>query len=160
MGGMTQRKPPGVPVEDWVERQIAAAQERGDFDDLPGAGKPLQDLDRPMTALDWAVRWARREEADLSAALPPSLALPRERREILGALPELASEAAVREVVADFNQRLDQAYRRPPQGPYVALAFLDLERCLQVWRAAHPAPPPPPPPPPAPPRRRWGMRRR
>jgi hypothetical protein len=38
---MTERKPPGVSFESWVEKQISEATARGDFADLPGAGKPL-----------------------------------------------------------------------------------------------------------------------
>jgi hypothetical protein len=49
-GDMTERKPPGMRYEDWIERQIREAQERGAFDDLPGAGKPIPGLDRPFTA--------------------------------------------------------------------------------------------------------------
>jgi hypothetical protein len=59
---MTERKPTGMPVETWVERQIRAAQERGDFDDLPGAGKPLPS--RPGGALEWMVQKLRDENLD------------------------------------------------------------------------------------------------
>ncbi len=33
---MTERKPPGVTWESWVEEQIRKAQEQGAFDDLRG----------------------------------------------------------------------------------------------------------------------------
>ena len=38
---MTDRKPPGVGFQTWVERQIREAMERGEFDNLPGKGKPI-----------------------------------------------------------------------------------------------------------------------
>ena len=38
---MTERKPPGMSFETWVDAQIAAGMERGDFDGLSGSGKPL-----------------------------------------------------------------------------------------------------------------------
>jgi hypothetical protein len=38
---MTERKPPGVSFETRVERQIREAIEHGEFDDLPGAGRPI-----------------------------------------------------------------------------------------------------------------------
>jgi DnaJ homologue, subfamily C, member 28, conserved domain len=41
---VTERKPAGVRFETWVERQIRDAQERGEFENLPGAGKPLPGL--------------------------------------------------------------------------------------------------------------------
>jgi hypothetical protein len=49
-GGEARRRWYGYGVaghETVVERQIRLAQERGDFDDLPGRGKPLPGLDGP-----------------------------------------------------------------------------------------------------------------
>jgi len=42
---MTQRKPPGTSWETWIDAQIRVAAEKGAFDNLPGAGKPLPNLD-------------------------------------------------------------------------------------------------------------------
>jgi hypothetical protein len=61
---MTEREPPGMRCEDWIERQIREAQERGAFDDLPGAGKPIPGLDRPFTVpagscVGWGAAWDR-----------------------------------------------------------------------------------------------------
>ena len=41
----------------WVDLQIQQAMERGDFDDLPGAGKPLKNLG-PTHDRDW---WLKRD---------------------------------------------------------------------------------------------------
>lgn len=38
---MTERKPPGMSIEHWVDKQVREATEGGKFDDLPGAGKPI-----------------------------------------------------------------------------------------------------------------------
>jgi hypothetical protein len=54
----------GVP-ESLVERKIREAMERGDFDDLPGAGKPIPDLHRPEDELTWVRKWMQREGIDL-----------------------------------------------------------------------------------------------
>ena len=48
-------------VESVAERRIREAMERGEFDDLPGAGEPLADLDREYDPDWWAKRWVRRE---------------------------------------------------------------------------------------------------
>jgi len=40
-----------------VERQIAEAQERGEFDDLPGKGKPLDLTENPFADPDWRVAY-------------------------------------------------------------------------------------------------------
>lgn len=50
---MTERKPPGVSWETWIERQIRQGMEQGEFDDLPGHGKPLRDIDQPRDELWW-----------------------------------------------------------------------------------------------------------
>ena len=58
---MTERKPPGIGFKTWVERQIREAMERGEFDDLPGAGKRIADLDKPHDELWWIKQKLRRE---------------------------------------------------------------------------------------------------
>ncbi|PJE26455.1 protein of unknown function [Pseudooceanicola antarcticus] len=39
------------PLIDLIHAKIAEAEARGDFDDLPGAGKPLPRLENPENAL-------------------------------------------------------------------------------------------------------------
>jgi hypothetical protein len=51
-------------IPDRVERAIRKAQELGEFDDLPGAGRPIPDLDRPYDPAWWARRWVERERAE------------------------------------------------------------------------------------------------
>ncbi len=77
---MTERKPPGVGFETWVERQIREATERGAFDDLPGAGRPIPDLDKPHDELWWVKQKLRRENFSY---LPPTIALRKQAEEAL-----------------------------------------------------------------------------
>ncbi len=49
--------------ESAVDRQIREAAERGEFDDLPGSGKPITDLDATYDPAWWAKRYVRRERA-------------------------------------------------------------------------------------------------
>jgi hypothetical protein len=42
---MTERKPARMDFDSWVDQQIREATERGEFDNLPGKGKPLSNLD-------------------------------------------------------------------------------------------------------------------
>ena len=42
--------------DDLVERKIRAARERGDFDDLPGRGRPLRLEDNPYAG-DWQLAY-------------------------------------------------------------------------------------------------------
>jgi DnaJ family protein C protein 28 len=46
-----------VNWDEIVERQIAEAQERGEFDDLPGKGKPLDLTENPFADPDWRVAY-------------------------------------------------------------------------------------------------------
>jgi hypothetical protein len=56
-------------LESMVERRIREAIERGEFENLPGAGKPIADLDQPEDDLAWVKRWMKREGIDLSKEL-------------------------------------------------------------------------------------------
>jgi hypothetical protein len=60
---MTERKPPGAGFGTWVERQIRAATERGEFDNLPGAGKPIDDLDEPHDEINKKIVEGNRKAA-------------------------------------------------------------------------------------------------
>ncbi|GAC1444714.1 MAG: DUF1992 domain-containing protein [Mycobacteriales bacterium] len=158
---MTERRPPGVSTGDWIEAQIRAAQEAGAFDDLPGMGKPIPDLDVPQTDLYYAAKLARREGLDITAMLPPGLALAKEVEELPERLRAVASETRVREAVADLNTRILAAIRAPQIGPPVRTRQLDVEAVVQEWRASLPAPAAvcAPVVAPAPVRRRWLHRR-
>ena len=157
---MTERKPAGMPFSSWVEAQVARAEARGAFTDLPGAGRPLPRRDSAETSYDWVVAWARREEADVTGMLPPALALRRERELLPGRLARMPSEVAVRAVVEDFNDRVRESWRRPADGPAVVVGLVDVDAAVARWRQERPPPEPPPRPPEDLPRRRWWRRRR
>jgi hypothetical protein len=158
MGAVTERKPTGMSFETWVGNQIAQSIARGDFDALPGAGKPLPGLDREGTAYDWAVAKARREGVDTAAMLPPGLALRRERDDLPRRAARLATEAEVRALAEDYDRRVEAFWRRPQESRWAPLPGLaDVEALVFGWLRDRP-PPPPPAAPPAPPRRRWWRR--
>lgn len=129
---MTERKPAGMPYESWVDRQIRAAQERGDFDNLPGAGKPIPGRGQPDDELWWVKSFIRREK--LSMALPTSLALRKEAEDVLLTVSTERTEAAVRRIVVALNERIADAVRKPPSGPPLNLAPLDVEAVVATWR--------------------------
>jgi hypothetical protein len=161
VGGVTERKPPGVSFETWVDRQIAQAQERGDFTALPGAGRPLKNLDREETAYDWALAKARKEGVDTGAMLPPGLRLRRERDDLAGRAAGLSTEAEVRALVEDYNARVEAFWRLPAESRWAAVPGLaDVEALVAGWQRDRPPPTPPPvePPPWPAARRRWRRR--
>jgi len=131
---MTERKPPGVSFETWVEKQIRESQDRGDFDNLPGAGKPLPR--RGGDTMDWVAQKLREENVDATGLLPPSLAIPREIEQLPTRLAKERSAARVREIVEDLNARIRAAHAAPQTGPPLRARPLDVNEVLASWRGA------------------------
>jgi Domain of unknown function (DUF1992) len=128
---MTERKPPGVGFRTWVERQIREAMERGEFDNLPGSGKPIPDLDRPHDDLWWVKQKLRRENLSY---LPATLALRKEAEDALAAALRARSEAQVRRIVAAINHKIVEGNRKAASGPPLNLMPFDVERVVGDWR--------------------------
>lgn len=119
--------------ESVADRLVREATERGEFQDLAGAGKPLRDLSR---ARDWVSDWVQRE--DLSGVLPPELALRREADRILETVEKERSEESVREIVGELNRRIREMRLRPPsgheRGPDIFLHTVSADRVVSQWR--------------------------
>jgi len=128
---LSPRKPAGENYESWVDRQIREARERGEFDNLPGAGKPLPDLHRPYDELWWVRR--KLKEENLSY-LPPALQLRKEVEEAREQITRARSEREVRKIVAGINERIREANRTSLQGPASTVMPLDEEQTVRTWR--------------------------
>ncbi|MGH9039816.1 MAG: DUF1992 domain-containing protein [Acidimicrobiia bacterium] len=128
---MTERKPPGVDWETWVERKIREAMEAGDFDNLPGAGKPIPGLNLPHDELWWIRDKLRREQI---SDLPPALALRRELAEARDRIADAGTEAEVRRRVAAINERIVYVNSHTISGPPSDMVPLDVERVVDEWR--------------------------
>ncbi|MFD7443756.1 DUF1992 domain-containing protein [Streptomyces sp. NPDC059909] len=128
---MTERKPPGVSFESWVDKQIREATERGDFKNLPGFGKPLPGNGDAYDELWWIKGKMHREGM---AVLPPTLALRKEAEDALEAAGRAPSEAAVRRIIEDINEKIAAAVRRPPPGPLLGLTPYDVDEVVRTWR--------------------------
>jgi hypothetical protein len=128
---MTERKPAGVPWESWIDRQIRRAEERGEFDDLPGAGRPIPDLDKPFDELWWVKDKLRREGLSY---MPPSIALRKEAQDALEEARGARSEAEVRAIVSEINDKIRAANRMGIQGPSLLLVPYDVDRIVRDWR--------------------------
>jgi hypothetical protein len=134
---MTERKPPGIGFGTWVERQIREATERGEFDNLPGAGKPIADLDKPHDELWWVRQKLRREHLSW---LPRTIALRKEAEEALLAASRAGSEDQVRRIVADINRKILEGNRKAASGPPLNLMPFDVERVVRTWRERRASP--------------------
>jgi DnaJ-like protein len=161
---MTTRKPAHLSFPDWVDQQIRSAEAAGAFDNLPGKGKPIPDIDRPQDELAWVAKYLRRETDNITEVLPPALALAKEVEVLPQRLLKERSEAQVRAVIADLNDRISRAHAQPQVGPPFRVKLVNVENAVDGWReavAASAAAPPPvvAPAPPAARRRRWFRRR-
>ncbi|GAA3103054.1 DUF1992 domain-containing protein [Streptomyces rectiviolaceus] len=134
---MTERKPPGVNFESWIDKQIREAEERGDFATLKGRGKPLPDglADSSYDEQWWIKQKMAREGL---SHLPPTLALRKEAEDVLAAAPDAPSEQAARKLVTDLNTKIHEALRMPPPGPPLGLKPFDVDEITRTWRERHP----------------------
>jgi hypothetical protein len=116
----------------WVDLQIQRAMERGEFDDLPGQGKPLGDLGSPEDR-DW---WLRKliEREQITGVLPAALQLRKENLELDDLLDRETLERGVRAQVEDFNRRIVEARRQLQGGPPVVTPTRDVEVEVERWR--------------------------
>ena len=106
--------------------------ERGDFADLPGLGKPLEDLGDAHDPDWWVKRLVEREHITV---LPPALQLRRDDAALDDVLDRLGSETQVRREVNDFNERVRRILYSTHGGPPVTTSPRDVEEEVRRWRA-------------------------
>ena len=137
---MTERKPRQQSFTSWIDQQIADAENRGVFDNLPGAGKPLNI--KPTGDGDFGQAWirdyARREGVTPEEFLPTPLKLRREIEQLTEIVGEMRSEAEVRETFGDLNRRIVE-WRRIPVGPPIHVRLVNTDEMVARWRAAQAA---------------------
>jgi hypothetical protein len=158
---VTERKPREISFASWVDQQVSEAAERGAFDNLPGAGKPLS---RRGGTDAWLQDYLRREGVSADELLPTPLRLRKEAERLAESVQDLNSEDEVRTVVKGLNRRIAE-WRRIPDGPPIYLRLVDEDAMVARWRDARRGPPAPAPadrphPDPPPRRARWWRRRR
>lgn len=116
----------------WVDLQVRQAIARGDFDDLPGAGKPL-DLGGEHDP-DW---WLRKliERERITGVLPPALQLRVDDARLDSELDRLTAEQEVRDELESFNRRVVEARRQLLGGPPVITRLREVEAEVAAWRS-------------------------
>jgi len=137
---MTERKPRSMSFTSWIDQQIADAEDRGVFDNLPGAGKPLNL--KPAGDGDYGQAWirdyARREGVPAEEFLPTPLKLRKETERLAETVEQMRSEEEVRSVVSGLNRRIVE-WRRVPVGPPVFVRLVNSDEMVARWRQAQPA---------------------
>lgn len=113
-----------------VEIELQQAIRRGEFDNLPGAGKPIPGIDAPHDPDWWVKRLIERERISV---LPPALALRKEDAELDATLDRESRPAEVRRILEDFNARVIDARRQLEGGPPVITPLRDVDQQLEAW---------------------------
>lgn len=116
----------------WVEQQVRIAQERGDFDNLPGAGKPIEGIGSHHDPDWWIKKLIEREH--ITGVLPPALALRKESLELADTLDRITAESEVRRELEDFNARVRRARMQLQGGPPVITPERDPEAEVEAWQ--------------------------
>ncbi len=117
--------------QTWVDVQIRQAMARGAFDDLPGAGKPIEDLGTEHDPEWWLKRMVKRENVSV---LPPSLQLRKDDAELDARLDKFSVESEVRREVDEFNARVIRARYTPVDGPPLITQPRDVDATVAEWR--------------------------
>ena len=111
------------------------------FDNLPGAGKPLNL--KPGGDEDYGQAWirdyARREGVPVEEFLPTPLKLRKEVERLAETVEQMRSEEEVRSVVADLNRRIVE-WRRVPVGPPIFVRLVNSDEMVARWRQAQAQP--------------------
>ena len=105
---------------------------RGEFDDLPGKGKPIQDLGSQHDPDWWLKKLIEREQ--ITGVLPPALQLRKEDAELDAKLDGYAAESEVRRELEEFNARVIRARYTPVDGPPLVTQPRDVDAEVAAWR--------------------------
>jgi hypothetical protein len=128
----------------WVDTVVDQAVRRGEFDDLPLAGKPIPGLTGSYDPDWWLKGLVEREQI---TGVLPAAQLREEHRRMEETLDREFSEEGVRRVLGDFNARVIDARRQLTGGPPVVTPVRDVDEEVRRWRERRratglPVPPP------------------
>ncbi|WP_040775311.1 DnaJ family domain-containing protein [Nocardia pneumoniae] len=135
---MTERKPSKLTFESWIEKQIHEAAERGEFENLPGTGKPIPGAGAAHDEDWWLRGYLRRQGVSGDALLPPSLLLRRDIERLPETVRDCTAERQVRAAVSELNKRIVE-WLRLPEGPFVPIAPVNADEIVAQWRTARDA---------------------
>ena len=118
---------------EYVDLHIKEAIARGDFDNLPGAGKPIKNLGTQHDPDWWVKQLIEREK--VTGILPAALQLRKDDAELDAKLDRHTAESEIRREVEDFNARVMKARYTPVDGPPLITMPRDVETEVDAWRA-------------------------
>ncbi|MEZ0448249.1 DUF1992 domain-containing protein [Cellulomonas sp. ICMP 17802] len=140
----------------WVDVVIDQAIARGEFDDLPLAGKPIPGIGTQHDPDWWLKALIAREQ--ITGVLPEALQLRKDDAALPDRLDALRTEQEVRDALTEFNARILSARRQLMGGPPVVTPLRDVEVEVRQWRVRRTPPVVAAEPDEPSPRRRWWRR--
>ena len=129
---LPDRKPAGMSWTSFADAKIREAQASGQFDNLPGFGKPLPGIGEPDDENWWVKDRLQREGISL---LPPALAIKLDVERTLATIAGLTNIEEVRQTLAALNTRIRQAHWASITGPPCDTQELSEAAVLEQWQA-------------------------
>jgi hypothetical protein len=131
----SENKRPKRPLtwDRLAEERIQAAQAEGQFDNLPGFGKPIPGIDEPHDELWWVKDKLKREQI---SHVPPALAIRLDVEHTLAQIDKLPTESEARQAIAALNERIRKASFAVIWGPSVDVMPLDPDEIIVRWKSA------------------------
>ncbi|WP_166826514.1 DnaJ family domain-containing protein [Brevibacterium limosum] len=115
-----------------VESALDRAIERGDFDDLPGLGKPLSGL-HSSSDPDWWIK-QKMDAEGINGVAPAAFQLKKENAVLEDAVDAFTTESEVRDYLTGFNARVREAVMDLRDGPPVFTPPRDIDAEVTAWR--------------------------
>ena len=115
-----------------VESALDRAIKRGDFDDLPGLGKPLSGL-HGSSDPDWWIK-QKMDSEGINGVAPAAFQLRKENAVLEDTVDAFTEESDVRDYLAGFNARVREAVMDLREGPPVFTPPRDVEKEVAAWR--------------------------
>lgn len=121
-----------------VERRIQEAMERGEFDNLPGAGKPLRIEEPPVLNSDlwWALKILKQANF-----VPDEVRWRKQIDELRARMHGVRDEEELRQVVREMNELIEKLSGMGTNRIPMTWMKLDEEKAAAEWRrrrAKHP----------------------
>jgi len=132
---VTDRKPPGVEWQSWVDRQLEQGRREGMLDNLEGSGKPIPGLGESRDDDWWVKEKLRREGASW---VPPTLAIRAERDDAVAEAEAADTEDELRQIIDQVNERIRYVNSHTVSGPPTTVWTVDPEPIVERWRAGRP----------------------
>ena len=124
------------PSRRRAEEKIRDSIARGDFDNLPGAGRPLPEEALSRDEHWWIRQFAEREQTPGSAFLPAALQIRKEVETLPERIEAFGSEAVVRREVQDLNRRIRAEILIPTSSIVLGVGEQDEQVAVERWQAA------------------------